>query len=238
MNISDCVKVLQSSRGVIKKYLQDNLKNGNYSYRNFGTAVEPAVTNILVEIFQKAGIIRNQEDYRIAKDKNEFPDFTLLSSDPPLAIEFKSGNRCQLKVNKWVTCRNSENDMGTINEWPRKLKKFGGENIYYLFIEYNFTDQVQEIVDVKIAPFYEFLDLNSDGLLRYREKDGNLRPKNFDTDPPINSLEQFQKLIPVTAVYRSKRIIIKHLGQLSPEQRLEFLRELASQEGFDFVRKK
>lgn len=237
MRISECINILLSSREDITKYLQEIIKIHQFSYINFGTAIEPYIKDKLVEIFQQAGIIKNPEDYKVAKDKNEFPDFTLLCSTPPLAIEIKSGNHSKLQKNRWVKCKNSENDMGTLNEWPKKLRKFGGENIFYLLIEYDFTDQGEQIIDVKIAPFYKFLDLNSEGLLRYREKDGNLRPKNFDAEPPVKSLEQFQELLPLTAIYRSKRIITKHLKQLSSEERIEVLRELASQEKFTLIKK-
>jgi hypothetical protein len=63
---------------------------------------------------------------------------------------------------------------------------------------------------VQIAPFYKFLGLNKDGLLKYREKDGNLRPKNFDEISPVKSFDQFKKLFKKTVIYRSRRIIKKH----------------------------
>lgn len=100
--------------------------------------------------------------------------------------------------------------MGTLNEWPNKLKKFKGENIYYIFVTYNFNDTIKEILNVEIAPFYHFLGVNSDGFLKYREKDGNLRPKDFGTKPPIETLKQFEQLFNKTIIYRSKRIIKKH----------------------------
>ena len=77
-------------------------------------------------------------------------------------------------------------------------------------------------MDVKIGPFYEFLDLNADGFLRYREKDGNLRPKDFDDLSPVKTLEQFEKLLPETVPYRSKRIIKKHIANI-PEEALDDL---------------
>lgn len=237
MRIYDCVDILLSSRENITKYLKEIIKSHQFSYINFGTAIEPYIKDKLVEIFQQAGVIKDSGDYRVAKDKNEFPDFTLSCSNPPLVIEFKSGNHSKLQKNRWVKCNNSGNDMGTLNEWHKKLMKFGGENIFYLLIEYDFNDRGEQIIDVKIAPFYMFLDLNSDGVLRYREKDGNLRPKDFDAEPRVKSLEQFKELLPPTAIYRSKRIITKHFKQLSSEERIEVLKGLASQEKFTLIKK-
>ena len=100
--------------------------------------------------------------------------------------------------------------MGTLSEWPQKIKKFGGYNIYYIFVIYNFNDKVKEVLNIKIAPFYQFIGLNKDRVLKYREKDGNLRPKDFDIDSPIKTLGQFEELLNKTIVYRSRRIIKRH----------------------------
>lgn len=206
-------------------HLDKVVKAGNFNYRTFGVDIEQHVTEQLIVLFKDAGFIKKTTDYHIAEDKNEFPDF-LLKIDPPLAIEIKTGNHYRLANGTWTDCKNSENDMGTLNKWPEKLKMFGGDNIYYLFVEYAFTDSEQKIVTIKFAPFYMFLGLNSDGTLKYREKDGNLRPKDFDVESPIKTLEQFNELIPKTIIYRSKRIIIKHLNNIPSAQRDAFLDSL------------
>ena len=100
--------------------------------------------------------------------------------------------------------------MGTLGEWPKRIIKFGGKNIYYIFVIYEFDEKTKQVKNIEIAPFYEFLGLNKARVLKYREKDGNLRPKNFDAKPPIKTFEQFEQLLNKTVVYRSKRIIKKH----------------------------
>ena len=127
-----------------------------------------------------------------------------------MAIEYKSGNEIKLEKGKWTSCKNSNNDMGTLNNWLSKIKKFGNENIYYVFVIYKFNNVTKEITDVQIAPFYKFIGLNKVGLLSYREKDGNLRPKDLFGESQITSFEQFNRLFKKTIVYRSKRIIKKH----------------------------
>lgn len=205
----EAINYLQSSRGKILSYLKKIVDGKDFSYRTFGTAIEEHLTDALVKIFRKGGFIKNNADYTVAPNKNYFPDFELKTISH-IAIEFKSGNKNQYRKEKWVTVKNSENDMGTLNEWPRKIAKFGGENIYYIFVIYNFNDQTKEVLDVLIAPFYQFIGLNSDGFLKYREKDGNLRPKDFGTESPIKTLNQFEQLLNKTIVYRSKRIIKRH----------------------------
>ena len=226
MNNTKCKEYLVNSRAEILTYIQDVVQDNDFNYRTFGTEIEGYVTDKLVEIFSRGGFIKSEIDYKVASNKNEFPDFTVNCAGAPFAIEIKSGNHSKMSRKKWSTCNNSNNDLGTLNVWQDKLDKFGGENIYYLFIEYNFNDREERVFDVKVGPFYTFLGLNKQGLLKYREKDGNLRPKDFDAISPINSLQQFQNLFGRTIIFRSKRIIKKHWKELPNEEKEILLNEL------------
>ena len=205
----EAINYLQSSEGKILSYLKKTVENTAFNYRTFGTAIEEHVTNAIVKILTEGGFVKNNTDYAVSPNKNHFPDFE-LKTIPPLAIEFKSGNKSQYRNGKWATVKNSENDMGTFNEWPRKIEKFGGDNIYYIFVIYNFNDAAKEVLSVQVAPFYQFIGLNSRKFLKYREKDGNLRPKDFGVEAPIKTLRQFEELLSKTIIYRSKRIIKRH----------------------------
>lgn len=205
----DAVRLLINSRNRLLNELKRVIQTGSFNYRTFGTEIENYISNWLIKFFTQEGFIRSKKDYFIAPDKNYFPDFKLRLK-PSIAIEYKTGNSSKLSKGRWVVCKNSNNDMGTLSSWPAKLKKFGGENIYYIFVIYNFNDRVKEILNVQIAPFYQFIGLNKASFLKYREKDGNLRPKNFDADSPIKTYGQFKELFNRTIVYRSKRIIKKH----------------------------
>ncbi len=200
---------LRSSKNKILIHLRKIVGSQNFNYRTFGTDIEEYLTDILIKVLKEGDFIKKDDDYYLAPNKNYFPDFTLKILSP-LAIEYKTGNKSQYKINKWVTVKNSENDLGTLNEWPNKIRKFGGENIYFIFVIYNFNDRAKEILNVEIAPFYHFLGVNSAGVLKYREKDGNLRPKDFDIEPPIKTLKHFEQLLNKTIIYRSKRIIKRH----------------------------
>ena len=206
---SEAINALIFSRAKILRDLRLVVGDGNFDYRTFGTDIEKHLSNIIIDIFEKSGFIRSSKDYIVAPHKNYFPDFELKTA-PPIAIEFKSGNKCQNRQGKWVAVKNSENDMGTLSEWPKRINKFGGKNIYYIFIIYNFNEKTKQVQNIEVAPFYEFLGLNKAKVLKYREKDGNLRPKDFDAKPPIKTLQQFEQLLNRTVVYRSKRIIKKH----------------------------
>lgn len=225
MELIKAVSLLTKNKDRLLTYLQKVVANGDFHYRIFGTQIEDYLTGEIIKLFTENGFIKTLSDYHLTQDKNEFPDLTLFTT-PPLVLEIKSGNRSSLSKGEWTETNNSENDMGTLNMWQEKLRKFGGENIYYIFIEYNFNDVDKSILDIKTEPFYKFLGLNSEGLLKYREKDGNLRPKNFDADSPVKTLRQFMDLFPKTVVYRSKRIIKKHLEYIPPSERNSFLESL------------
>lgn len=205
----EAIRILFYSRKEILDYVRKVIGDNNFNYRTFGTAIEEHLVEILIKIFKYAGFIEGDEDYVIAPHKNYFPDFELKTS-PPIAIEFKSGNKSQNRNGTWVSAKNSENDMGTLRDWPRRISRFGGGNIYHIFVIYNIDDKIKEVKEIEIAPFYKFLGVNKKGFLKYREKDGNLRPKDFDAESPIKTMAQFEKLFKKTIVYRSKRIIKKH----------------------------
>ncbi len=218
------IKALISSKKRLFEHLQKIIVAGNFSYKTFGTAIEEFLLSEVIEILREKKIITSETDYQMAENKNQFPDLKILTP-MLLALEVKSGNHSRKRGKQWVTCKNSNNDMGTLNSWEKKIKVFGGENIFYIFVEYNFNT-TQKIIDIKIAPFYSFLALNKAGLLRYREKDGNLRPKDFDAVSPITSYGGFERLFAKTVIYRSGRIIRKHIKILPKKQRKALLNEL------------
>lgn len=218
------IKTLLSSKDRLLKHTKKIIIDHDFDYKTFGTAIEDYLLAEVINILMEKKIIKTESDYHRAENKNEFPDLKILKPKL-LALEVKSGNHSRKKGGKWVICKNSNNDMGTLNSWDKKIKEFGGENIFYIFVEYNFNT-TKKILDIKIAPFYSFLAFNKDGLLRYREKDGNLRPKDFDKLSPIKSYEDFEKLFSKTVIYRSGRIIRKHLKYIPAEERKKFLKEL------------
>jgi len=203
------INLLTASNEAVLSYLKKVIREHNFNYKTFGVDIEPYISSILIDIFSRNGFIKSKKDYKLAPDKNYFPDFELKSS-VSLAIEYKSGNKIKFFSGKWIACKNSNNDMGTLNTWLKKIDKFGKDNIYYIFVIYKFDSKNKEILEVQIAPFYKFIGKNKAGLLSYREKDGNLRPKDFDQMPFFKSFKDFNKLFKKTVIYRSKRIIKKH----------------------------
>ncbi len=90
----EAIKVLLSSKPQILRYLKQAVRSGDFDYRTFGTAIEKHLSDAIINIFKKSGFIEGKGDYKTAPHKNYFPDFE-LKIIPPIAIEFKSGNRKQ-----------------------------------------------------------------------------------------------------------------------------------------------
>ena len=225
INKNKIIHSIISSKKRIILHLQKTIETHDFDYKTFGTAIEDFVLDEIIKILTEEKIISNKDDFKRAENKNEFPDLRIIKPCL-LALEVKSGNHSRKNGREWVVCKNSNNDMGTLNTWAKKIKEFGGENIYYIFIEYNFNDSVKKILDVKVNPFYEFLTHNESRILRYREKDGNLRPKNFDSPPKILSAKEFEGLLLKTRWYRSSRIIKKHAKSLPKEKMDKLYKEL------------
>lgn len=208
MDKVELIKVLCDSRERLVAYLSKIVNTEKVNYRTFGTDVEDYILEEVVNILREAGVKGKIER---AETKNDFPDLTVFIT-PKLALELKAGSRYRFsrKMKKWGKCINSNNDLGTLSSWPKHLDEFGGENIYFIFIEYDFHEEPKKILDIRIGPFYELIGKNKAGFLSYREGDGKLRPRNFDAGQQIHSTDEFKDLLPKTAVYRSKRVVRKH----------------------------
>jgi hypothetical protein len=224
MNLKQAKEVLVGCEGTILKEISRLMTKRKFAYETFGKDIEMDVVALIEKKFCDNG--HNQ--FRRALNKNDFPELTVILSDGQLAIDIKAGNHCKKKGTKWCSCSNSNNDLGTIRSWPEKLRKFGGENIYFVFVEYCINDTTHELRKITIAPFYMFLDVNSSGLLKYREKDGHLRPRNFNAKPVITSMAKFNALFRTTEIQRSKNIMRQHIKNIPKSERAAFLNELKS----------
>ncbi|MDQ0350356.1 hypothetical protein J2R98_000159 [Alkalibacillus filiformis] len=190
------------------RYSNQCVKENEYDYTTFGKEIEPILSEGLRFYFMSKFNF-SESDFYEAPNKNHFPDFTLCRE---IAIEFKAA----------VYNRKPENDMGTINSWSSKLKEYG-DNIYYIFVKYSTVNTYVNIEDVFFDKVYRFIGLNSAGFLRYREKDGNLRPKSWeDFDNAYtycDSLMEFQEGLRKSESYRARRLVEKHFPDVSEEDR-------------------
>lgn len=200
-------------------YLKENLPkkiiDGGYnSYEIFGKEAETPISDTIEEFLASEGI---EYTPRRAITKNDFPDLEVKIDGKLYALEHKSG-ACDIKGSFKST---AANDMGTINAYPDKVKKYG-DNIYCTFVKYSvLQDNTIQIEDIYFDKIYTFIGKGTgfENQLQYREKDGNLRPKNWsDMDSDIiyfPTLDAFNSALEATNHFRSERIVIKHLNNLN-----------------------
>ncbi len=162
-------KNLPKLREEINKKLTDLKKNQDFDYKNFGVDIEPLVSESIVELCELTS-----EEFFLAPNKNYFPDFNLLSveSTNEVAVDFKAWANTKLDGKP----SHAANDLGTLYSMVDHIEKFGVENMYLFFIEYNPDYTIENVLFDKL---YKFCELKEGGILKYRLKDGNLRPGKF-----------------------------------------------------------
>ena len=209
--------IIKNNLDGLKEKFSKIISEGDFNYKNFGTAIEEYCEKELIDLLIKNGI----NDFVPAENKNKFPDLK-INTNPIEAIDYKSGNHAKKSGGEWTECNNSGNDLGTFNSLSEKIEEFGGDNIYFFWIEYIINDTQKELVEIKFDHFYKFVGLSPDGLIKYREKDGNIRPKNFNDESPMRDYKSFNELVEKTQVKRSINISEKHLGFLKDKLKKKY----------------
>lgn len=189
------------SSGLQEKVNQQELKD----YEIFGKQVETLVSDLVMSFLSSKSIIAFENR---AHNKNEFPDLKLTISDEVFAFEIKAGE----------SSHGPANDMGTLNSYLDKIELYG-DNIYCVFVKYTKPSGLGFITinEVYFDKIYTFIGKNSvnDNILKYRKKDGNLRPKNWnDTNTYFSTMSDFLTAIPLTIKYRSEQVAIEHIDNL------------------------
>lgn len=198
----------------LKEKLPQKIIDGGYnSYEIFGKEAETPISDTIEEFLKNSQI---EYTAKRSPNKNEFPDLEVTIDGTKYALEHKSG-ACCIKGEKKSS---SANDMGTINAYPDKIKKYG-DNIYCIFVKYSVSDDnTITIENVYFDKIYTFIGKGKgfDKQLQYREKDGNLRPKTWaDMDNNVvyfHTFQDFKNALVETDRFRSERIAKKHIDKL------------------------
>ena len=204
----------------LKEELPQKILDGGYnSYEIFGKEAETPISDVIEEYLTLSGVNYTP---RRARTKNDFPDLEVEIDGIKYALEHKSG-ACNIKGEIKHT---AANDMGTINVYPNKIRKYG-DNIYCIFVKYTvLQDDTIRIEDIYFDKIYVFIGLGTGfaNQLQYREKDGNLRPKKWsdmaNNTTYFSTMAAFQEALIATARYRSERIALKHIDALDRQSLL------------------
>lgn len=200
----------------LDEYIYERLQKkveeeGLNDYEIFGKEVEKPVSDLIEDYLND-----NDIDYLStrASNKNEFPDLRLDIKGTSYAFEHKAG----------ASDRGPNNDMGTLNAYPDKIDKYK-DNIYCVFVKYSKATKDNGIVIEKVYfdKIYKFIGRTAtdEGVLKYRKKDGNLRPKvwnDFSNDTfYFNDMEEFKTALKRTNEYRAEKLVEQHIESLSKE---------------------
>lgn len=214
----------------LRNYIFENLQQkvieqGLNDYEVFGKEVEKPVSDLVEEFLKSKNI-----EYKVkrAKNKNEFPDLKLTIDGIEYALEHKAGESSQ----------GPNNDMGTLNAYPSKIDKFE-DRIFCTFVKYSKAQKGNGIIvdDVYFDKIYKFIGEFSSSkrndILKYRKKDGNLRPKvwtDFNNEKVYTSnIEDFKYKIDKTVQYRAEQLVLQHISDLNDESKARVYEELEKQ---------
>ncbi|WP_434290227.1 hypothetical protein [Clostridium botulinum] len=205
----------------LKDFIKQNLQSkveaaGLNKYEIFGKEVEDPISDLIEEYLNY-----NNISYiaKRAENKNEFPDLKLIIDGKKYAFEHKAGE-----------VKNNANDLGTLNAYPEKIEKYG-DNIYCVYIKYSKATQNNSIIinDVYFDKIYRFIGktAKAHGILKYRKKDGNLRPKSWgdftNNTVYFNTLAEFESAIPKTVKYRAEKLVLQHIESLDQDSLKDIL---------------
>src|SRR3989344_5421503 len=111
---SNIIDFLANSKERFLKHLRAVIKENSFNYKTFGTQIEDYILDEIITVLKEGGYIKTDEDFKKAENKNQFPELKVFVK-PTLAIEVKSGNHSKKTGSEWEDCKNSNNDMGTLN---------------------------------------------------------------------------------------------------------------------------
>lgn len=183
-----------------------------HSYEIFGKEVEEILSDLIEEFLTQHSIVFTSKR---AKTKNDFPDLKLTINGINYAFEYKCG----------ASDEGPNNDLGTINAYPDKISLYE-DNIYCVFVKYQKANSVHpyiQVLDVYLDKIYTFVGLSNPNVLKYRKKDGNLRPKvwnDFSNDVYyVQTLNHFKQLLKTTTSYRAYQLVLQHLEDITEEDK-------------------
>lgn len=168
-----------------KMSAKTTITQDGYTKETIGKTVEDDICKVFKNILKSEPGV----DVVVQESKNAFPDLIISTAKNKYTIGI------DIKVTENMTmgegCGASANDLGTIASWmDEKFWKL--QELYVLMVEYKQNKDTQKYVFDRFyfVPFVHVFGLSSskeanEPHLRYRLKDGNLRPRCFKDIPEV-----------------------------------------------------
>ena len=223
--MNDFIQQVRSVIPAVEQRLRNFVENSSCGYETFGKEVETPAINILLQELENKNLIYSP---KLASNKNEFPDLGAIKNagNVNVAIDVKSSNHSGIKKGVWTKQTTPANDLGTFKTLPEHFKEWGGENIYFLWVHYDFTPTKREIVKVEFDSFYRFVGLNSDNRIKYRISDGKIRPRTYLQQPFFHNFNEFYDCLKITEAHRSEKIIFREYNSLDLSRQSAIIEKL------------
>jgi hypothetical protein len=214
---------LDAIKESIAREMTDQLQRTNFSssyttvWRQFEDAAIDALKSILPRHLPELKA-ENFDTGTAGQEKNRLADFAIVIGAETIEISIKSARRFA----------NPENDLGTFRDHPNRKKLFAAS--FTLWVRYDETAKAIRCERAFFDRSWRFVGKSSlvDGV-KYRKKDGNLRPKPwamFDAGESFwKSEEDFEAAVKRAEIFRANELIKEYLEDLSEtDQRMLYER--------------
>jgi len=203
----------------LNQRIQQNPAVG-WTYKEFGKQVEQPI----IEFLLQRGLLVSGNYADQSAIKNEIPDIIDNQFEEPIFIDIKAGNIIQYATGKTVT--NAGQDLSTTFRWrDETLKRFRGENCYFIEIKYHHQEGNDlYVTESNIDKFYKFVGKSSGGFIATRRR--NVRPKSWNSSSKFSSSKEFEDLLDVTISHSIKNDVLNQLKHLNRADSIEIIKEL------------
>jgi hypothetical protein len=198
--------------GAVSKAFADYQPGGSYTtiWKKFQDKGVKALINVLS---RRLRISRRCFDSgKEGSQKNRLADINVKALREHINLSIKTAN----------ASKSPQNDLGTIRNHPFRRKTFTGE--FELWMKLRRVRGKWKTEGIYFEESFKFVGKSkASGGVKYRKKDGNMRPKPwrmFTTGESIwKSLAEFEKAVAVSKCYRANSIVKEHLGDLRKQDR-------------------
>lgn len=191
--------------------LSTNVVRGSYTtvWRQFEDLTIAALGEILPRHIPELGT-KNFDGGQSGREKNRLADFAIVCGTNTIEVSIKAA-------------RNSgqpENDLGTFRDHENRKKLFAAS--FTVWVRYEDKAGAMRAERVFFDRTWRFVGKSTlvDGV-KYRKKDGNMRPKSwalFDSGNALwESETEFEAAVKRSETFRANELVKEHLGDLSED---------------------
>lgn len=153
---------------------------------------------------------KNFDQGKTGSEKNRLADLAIVCGKQTIEVSVKAARKSQ----------EPSNDIGTFREYPIRKRLFVGS--FTLWLRYDDSGELIKVDRVFFDQTWRFVGKSTlTGGVKYRKKDGNMRPKQWAMFDSAESYwkteEDFEAAVKKSASYRANSLVKEHLKGMSEE---------------------